>query len=91
MSRQFARHYSSSDFYCMNCGCKGLPIQRNLGQQRERMHRKKLYCFHCKAEVNHVECRSYDEVIEFKENYEKGAYIDEAKASLDYVRDTRIG
>ena len=41
--------------------------------------------------VNHIECKTYDDVIEFKENFENGVYKDEAEASLSYVGNSRIG
>lgn len=46
-----------SDFYCTQCGNKGIPIVRKAGQQRETGHLKKLYCLHCQKETNHVEIR----------------------------------
>ena len=81
----------SSEFYCTCCGRKGIPIPRKKGSEREAGHLKKLYCIYCKEEVNHIECRTPEEVEEFKENFENGVYKDEAKESLDYVRSSRIG
>lgn len=72
------------DFYCLNCGRASLPIFRRESLQHERHHRKKLYCPWCKMTLNHVECRTYDETIEFKENFEAGLYIDEAKESIEH-------
>jgi hypothetical protein len=40
-------------------------------------------------EVNHVECKTYADVEEFKENFEKGVYRDEAEESISYVRSGR--
>lgn len=53
------KHYnlSHSDFYCTNCGKKGMPIARKQGQERTSGHLKKLYCIYCQKEVNHVEIR----------------------------------
>lgn len=45
----------------------------------------------CKEEVNHIECKTFDEVEEFKENFANGVYKDEAEASISYVRAARIG
>jgi hypothetical protein len=78
-------------FYCIQCGKKGIPIVRKEGHQRKSMHRKKLYCVFCKEEVNHVECRNFAEVEKFRENFEKGVYVDEAKESVSYVRSERLG
>ena len=78
------------DFYCLKCGNKGLGIFRNVGFQRERFHRKKLYCPFCKEEVNHIECKTPEEIEELKKNFENGVYRDEAKESLDFVRNSRL-
>lgn len=71
-------------FFCINCGKEGLPIYRNLGRQRGKMHRKKMFCIHCKQEVNMVECYSDEDVRKFKRNYENGVYKDEAEQSVVY-------
>ena len=63
---------------------------RQRGFQHGKFHRKKLYCPFCKEEVNHIECKTYDDVIEFKENFENGVYKDEAEASVCYVRSERL-
>ena len=73
-------------FYCIQCGKKGIPLARQVGHQRSSFHRKKLYCVYCKQEVNHVECRNYEEVEKFKEDFENGVFEDEAKESISYVR-----
>ena len=75
-------NYTSNDFYCINCGNKGLPVQRNRGHQHKSFHREKLYCIYCKTEVNHIEVKNNFEAEKFKEEFERGAYIDEAKESL---------
>ena len=83
--------YAEHSFYCINCGNKGIPLMRKQGFKHEGMHRKKLYCVHCKCEVNHVECKTFDEVEEFRENFANGGYKDEAKESLSFVGTSRIG
>jgi hypothetical protein len=45
------------DFYCTQCGNKGIPIPRQPGGERAGGHLKRLWCLHCKKETNHVECR----------------------------------
>ena len=61
-----------SDFYCTKCGQKGLPVWRKSGSMREAGHLKKLFCFNCNEEVNHVECKPFtkytyeDFLLEFK-------------------------
>jgi hypothetical protein len=82
--------YSEHSFYCIQCGNKGIPLMRKEGFQHGKHHRKKLYCPCCRQEVNHVECKTYDDVIEFKENFENGVYKDEAQASICYVRSERM-
>ena len=77
-----------NEFYCLQCGQKGLPIIRNKGFLKEKFHRKKLYCIHCKIEVNHIEVKNLEEREEFLTNFRKGAYIDEAEKSISYVRST---
>lgn len=83
--------YEEHDFYCIKCGKKGIPLARKKGFQHEKMHRKKLYCLFCKEEVNHIECRTFADVEEFKKNFEMGVYKDEAEESISYVRSGRIG
>lgn len=72
------RAYTTNDFYCVKCGCQGIPIARRVGAEREAGHLKKLFCLFCKAEVNHVECKPFskytkeDFFIEFlNENFDK--------------------
>lgn len=77
------------DFYCIKCGNKGIPLMRNEGFQHERFHRKVIYCWHCKEEVNHVECKTTEDVEQFKIDFENGVYTDEAEESLAHVRDSR--
>lgn len=47
-----------SDFYCTECGKKGMPLLRKEGQMREAGHLKKIYCLYCGKETNMVEIRS---------------------------------
>lgn len=82
--------YENHDFYCILCGRRGIPLARRTGHQYSKFHRKKLYCPYCKKEVNHIECRTPEEIQEFKENFEKGVYEDEAKESLDFIRHSSI-
>lgn len=78
------------DFYCLKCGKKGLPVHRRIGHQYEKFHRKKLYCFYCQEEVNHMECRNQAEIDEFKDAFERGEFVDEAEESVSYVRSERM-
>ena len=83
--------YAEHSFYCVACGSRGIPIQRNQGFKHQGMHRKKLYCVMCKQEVNHVECKTFDEVEEFRYNFKNGVYKDEAKESISFIRNTSVG
>jgi ribosomal protein S18 len=60
-----------------------MPIQRPEARKRESFHRKKLFCPFCKNMVNHIECKNPYEVQEFKENFAKGEYLQEAKDSME--------
>ena len=84
-------NFAEHSFYCIRCGNKGIPLMRKQGFQHERMHRKKLYCMFCKEEVNHVECKSLEDVEEFKKNFENGVYLDEAEESVSHGRSSRLG
>lgn len=84
-------NFAEHSFYCIRCGNKGIPLMRKQGFQHERMHRKKLYCMFCKEEVNHVECKSLEDVEEFKKNFENGVYLDEAEESVSHGRNPGIG
>ena len=84
-------NYFTNDFYCIKCGNKSLPLARRDSLKKEKFHRKKLYCYHCKEVCNHIECSSMEDVNEFLENFENGVYTDEAKNSLDHVRSSGIG
>ena len=35
------------EFYCTQCGERGIPVHRKYGQFREVGHLKKLYCKAC--------------------------------------------
>jgi hypothetical protein len=71
-----------SDFYCTQCGKRGIPIRRRIGSAREAGHLKKLFCLNCQKETNHVECKpgskyTYDDFLfefsnkNFSENGER--------------------
>ena len=74
-------------FYCIKCGNKGIPLPRKLGRQREKFHRKKMYCIFCKEVVNHIECRTYAEVEQFKIDFEEGVFKDETEESIKHTRE----
>ena len=90
MARTNVKKMENHDFYCLKCGKKGLNVYRRQGHQHGKYHRKKLYCFYCKEEVNHMECRNQAEIDEFKDAFERGEFIDEAEESISYVRSERL-
>ena len=53
-------------FFCPECGAI-TPLARKISKQKEKFHKKKLYCYKCKREVNQVECKNQIELNEFKE------------------------
>ena len=46
MKRQIMTN--NSEFYCLNCGKRGIPIMRKVGKQKADKHRKKMYCPYCR-------------------------------------------
>ena len=86
-----AKIYDIHIFFCIKCGQEGIPIMRKQRHQRATFHRKKLYCPHCKLEINHIECKTQEDVEAFREDFENGVYTDEVEESLAHVRDTSIG
>ena len=83
--------YESHDFYCINCGNKGLPVFRNNGRLHSGFHRKKLWCCHCKTECNHIEIRNQEEKELFMEAFNNGEYKEEANESICHVRACGLG
>lgn len=75
------------NFYCINCGNKSLTLPRKRGHFHKKNHRKRLYCFHCKTEVNMVECQNYEDELNFKEDFANGLFQEEAKESLKFIEE----
>lgn len=80
-----------SDFYCINCGKKGIPVWRKRARLREPGHRKALYCTNCKRTINHVEIRTENELMRFLEDFANGKYREEAELSLAYMEKKQRG
>lgn len=78
--RSKANNYDEHSFYCIKCGNKGIPLMRPQGHLREQFHRKKLYCPICQQVINHVECKTMEEVETFKMSFAEGAFVDEVLA-----------
>lgn len=73
-----------SEFWCISCGKKGIPIMRDRGRQRTEGHRKKLYCVHCRVTINHIETRNAEEARRFREEFEAGKFAEEAAESIAF-------
>lgn len=54
------RNMVESDFYCMECGGKGIPLPRSKTRQREYGHIKDLYCCQCRKITKQRERRYMD-------------------------------
>lgn len=76
------KDYQIHEFRCINCGKAGIPLARRSGHQHSKFHRKKLYCIHCKTEINHVEIKNEEELYDFLNDWEDGVYYEEAQNSL---------
>lgn len=86
-----------SDFYCVNCGKKGIPIVRREGKHRELGHLKKLYCFYCNSEQNMVEIISgsrytlEDFLIEFNNgNFVNGQRVKPYKQFIAEIKQKEL-
>ena len=75
-----------SEFYCTQCGRKGLPIWRKTGAEREGGHLKKIFCLNCQQETNHVECKPFTKYSyeDFKIEYEYANFNDAGKRVRTY-------
>lgn len=76
------KELSVNDFYCTECGRKGIPIVRKSGQQREPGHLKKLFCLCCNKETNHAEVRAIGSTytkMDFLEEFALGRFVDGQK------------
>lgn len=77
---------SSSDFYCVICGTKGIPILRQKGKERCAGHLKKLFCIKCGKETNHAECKEFTKYSykDFSFEYNYGNFTKEGNRKLSY-------
>lgn len=75
--------YISNEFYCINCGERGIDIARNRGHQHKAGHLKKLYCIHCRKVCNHYECPTPKDVERFKKKFAAGDFVELAKESIE--------
>ena len=65
-----------SNFYCTKCGQAGIPLPRKRGSARGSAHLKKLYCCHCKEQVNMVEIKPFGQYTyeNFKQDFKEGKF-----------------
>lgn len=63
------KNFSISDFYCTECGQRGISIPRKHGQARETGHIKDLYCIHCKKITKNVEISNGYTYFDFIEDF----------------------
>ncbi len=59
---------TSSELVCSDCGAI-FTIARKKGQQREKYHKKTLYCYYCNKVTIHIEVKNLDllkEELSFK-------------------------
>lgn len=78
------KEITKSEFYCTECGKRGIPIARRIGQQREPGHLKKLFCLTCQKETNHAEIRPFGayDYEDFKEEFELGRFVNGQRVSV---------
>ena len=78
--------YVMSEFYCTQCGNKGIDIWRRKGAEREAGHLKKIFCLTCNKETNHAECKSYTkyDYQDFKTEFEYGNFDTNGKRIYTY-------
>ena len=74
-----------SEFYCVECGNKGIPIARRISQLREAGHLKKLFCLHCQKETNHAEIRPFGSYLyaDFEEEFKLGRFVNGNKIPVN--------
>lgn len=70
-----------NEFYCTECGNKGISVARKVSRLRGAGHLKKLYCVHCKKETNHAEIDPFGKYTyeDFKEEFENGVFVNGEK------------
>ena len=81
-------NYETHDFYCLRCANKTLPVLRSHAKKKEKFHRKKLWCPHCRMEINCVEITTLEEKEIFMEEFANGAYKQEAEDSILTLRNS---
>lgn len=80
------RNITFSQFYCTQCGNRSFDIPRKVGQERKSGHLKKIWCFHCNAEVNFVEVKPFTkyDYEDFLLEFEGGNFTPEGERKQPY-------
>lgn len=80
------RFITDHEFYCTQCGTKGLPVVRKKGAEREPGHLKKLFCLKCQKETNHAECIPNSKYThdDFIREFEAGNFTEEGLRKIPY-------
>jgi len=74
-----------TNLLCPECG-NIFPIQRRVSKQKKALHKKWLYCPICNKEINHIEIRDIDIILDkILEKEEKQRTEDEQKV-LKYIK-----
>jgi hypothetical protein len=70
-----------SEFYCTQCGKRGIAVPRKKGAERKGGHLKKLFCLHCNMPTNHVEIKPFTKYgyEEFKLEFDYGNFSEKGE------------
>ena len=81
-----AKFNLDNEFYCVNCGTKGIPVARIKGAERGAGHLKKLFCLKCQGEYNHAECVPYSHYDhnDFLIEFENGNFDEDGNRIMQY-------
>lgn len=72
------------NFYCTQCGTRGIPIPRKNNKQREAGHLKKMYCLCCDKEVNFVEINDKYTYNDFLVEFENHNFNKDGTRKMKY-------
>jgi len=78
---------TGNEFYCTQCGNKGLPVVRKKGAEREAGHLKKLFCLHCQKEVNFCEIQPFAQRYTYQDfllEFEQGNFNKEGNRVMPF-------
>lgn len=77
-----------SDFYCVCCGNKGIPIPRKYNKSHESGHLKKIYCMYCKTETNHAEIRPFGHYLysDFQKEFQLGRFVNGQRVPINDLK-----